>query len=57
MHESLTDLKAVIISHGHSNGDTIYNAIRVACECLQSGVVEAIKEEIARAQTSTEVSS
>lgn len=47
----------VIISHGHSNGDTIFNAVRVAYECLQSGVVEAIKEEIAIAGTVAEVSS
>lgn len=47
----------VIISHGHSNGDTIYNAIRVACECLDSGVVEAIKDEIASVGSIAQVSS
>lgn len=47
----------VIISHGHSNGDTIFNAIRVAIECLESGVVEAIKQEIASTQANEAVSS
>lgn len=39
----------VVISHGSANSDAIYNAIRVAIECVETGVVEAVREAIENA--------
>ncbi len=36
----------VVISHGSASSDAIYNAIRVAYECVESGVVPAIEKAI-----------
>ena len=36
----------VVISHGSANSDAIYNAIRVALECVSTGVVPAVREAI-----------
>ncbi len=38
----------VVIAHGHASSVAVFNAIRVACECLSSGVVDAIKDEISK---------
>ncbi len=37
-----------IISHGSSNEKAIFNAIRVAKECVESGFIEEIKKELPR---------
>ncbi|MGI1658909.1 MAG: phosphate acyltransferase PlsX [Desulfitobacterium sp.] len=37
-----------IISHGSSNEKAIFNAIRVAKECVESGFIEEIKQELPR---------
>jgi glycerol-3-phosphate acyltransferase PlsX len=36
-----------IISHGRSTAKAIKNAIRVAAECVENGVIEHIREGIA----------
>ncbi|HEX3032038.1 MAG TPA: phosphate--acyl-ACP acyltransferase, partial [Bacillota bacterium] len=40
-----------IISHGSSNAHAIKNAIRVAGECVQNRIVEAIKESMEKQTT------
>lgn len=40
----------VVISHGSASSDAIYNAIRVAKECIDTGVVEAIADAIASSE-------
>jgi glycerol-3-phosphate acyltransferase PlsX len=39
----------VVISHGSANSDAIYNAVRVAVECVQSDVVPAVAQAIEKA--------
>ncbi len=36
----------VVISHGSASSDAIFNAIRVAVECVETGVVPAVVESI-----------
>jgi glycerol-3-phosphate acyltransferase PlsX len=36
----------VVISHGSANSDAIFNAIRVAVECVETGVVPAVHDAI-----------
>ncbi len=41
----------VVISHGSSSSNAIYNALRVATECVTTGVVDAIRDAIAGTQS------